>query len=394
MTDAAVPRLSARVRPARRSAARPTRLLRPRRVAVTVALSATAAVLLSACGDSLPGTAAVVGDQRISDNQVQNLVDESLASPGVREALPSSDYKGDLGAYRRSVLNLEVERVLAEAGAARLGIDIDENKVEARYKFFESQLGGSSSFASELATRLAVSPALYRQLVRTEVIESEIGYEDGGVKRPTDAQLQALYRQYLPTAVSATLGLIQVPDQAAANKEAAALAKAPDTFATVAAKYAAAGSQTAPDAQKYVLSRLPQDLSAKLQKTKKNTTFAYALSDGGQAAFFVIRFAGIETPTLESVRPQLEAQTVQQAAAAGQKYLGQVAKDMGVNVNPRYGSWDAEKLSITDFINPVISPTPTPAATSPGLVPSDGGTGTDGDTGTGAEPTPTTSPSG
>lgn len=393
MTDAAVPRLSARVRPARRPFAATGR----RRTTVAVALSATAAVLLSGCGGSMPGTAAVIGDQRISDDQIQDLVDQSLSSPGVRAALPNSDYKGDLGAYRRSVLNLEVERVLAEAGAQRLGIDIDETKVESRYRFFEQQLGGSSSFASELAARLAVSPSLYRQLVRTEVIESEIGYEEGGVKRPTEAQIQALYRQYLPTAINATLSLIQVPDQATATREAAALQNAPNTFAAVAARYAAAGSQTAPQAQKYVLGRLPQDLAATLEKTEPNTIFPYALGNGGQAAFFVIRFGGIERPTLASARPQLEAQTLQQAAAAGQKYLATVAKDLGVNVNPRYGTWKVEDLSITDFVNPVVKPTP---ASPTGQLPGDGGPGpgSDGGAGTepgpGGQPTPTASPGG
>jgi parvulin-like peptidyl-prolyl cis-trans isomerase-like protein len=392
VTDAAASRPSARVSVARPAAVSSSGRRR-RRLAVAAALSATAALLLSACGDSRPGTAAVVGQHRITDGDLQTLVDESLSAPGVRAALPASDYKGDIGAYRRAVLNVEVERLLAESGAQKLGIAIDENSVDARYKFFEDQSGGSSSFAAQLASRLAVSPSLYRQLVRTEVIESEIGFTAGGVKRPTAAQLQALYQQYLPTATSATLSLIQVPDQAAANQAAAELTKAPDTFATVAARYAGSGSQTAPDPQKYVLSRLPADLGAKLEKTAKNTIFPYALASGTSKAYFVIRFAGIERPTLESARPQLEAQTLQQAATAGQKYLQTVANDAGVDVNPRYGTWKADQLAITDFVNPVIKPTPSPPAASGSVLPGDGSTGGDpgdGSTGgTGAQPVPT-----
>jgi hypothetical protein len=390
VTDAAVSRPSARVSAARPFAATPSGSRRRLRIAAAVALTAAAALLLSACGSSRPGTAAAVGAQRISDGDLQNLVDESLSAPGVRAALPNSDYKGDIGAYRRAVLNVEVERLLAERGAQKLGIGIDENQVDARYKFFEQQSGGSGSFASELASRLAVSPSLYRQLVRTEVIESEIGYSEGGVHRPTDAQLQTLYQQYLPTATSATLSLIQVPDQATANQAAAALKNAPQTFAAVAARYAGSGSQTAPDPQKYVLSRLPKDLTATLEKTPKNEIFPYALSNGDAKAYFVVRFAGIDRPTLESARPQLEAQTLQQAAAAGQKYLQGVARDLGVDVNPRYGTWKADQLAITDFVNPVIKPTPSPPAASGGVLPGDGTTGgTGADPGTGAAPVPT-----
>ena len=414
MTDAAVPRPSARVRPARPSAAPGSPRPRRRRVATGVALSAVAALLLSGCGNSRPGTAAVVGETRISDNDLQTLVDQSLSAPGVREALPNSDYRGDLGAYRRAVLNVEVERLLAESGARRLGIDIDENKVNARYRFFEQQSGGAGSFASELAARLAVSPSLYRQLVRTEVIESEIGYEEGGVARPTEAQLRAQFEQYLPTAITATLSLIQVPSAAIATREAAGLKQTPGEFETVAAKYAGAGSQTAPTPQKYVITRLPPDLGARLEKATPNEIFPYSLSNGQAQAFFVIRFAGIERPTLESARPQLEAQSLQQAAAAGQSYLSGVAQDLGVDVNPRYGTWKVDELAITDFVNPVIKPTPAPPASSGGVLPGEGGTapdesseGTEGSTGgtgteggagtdggTGATPAPTASPTG
>ena len=82
VNDAAVPRPSTRVSatsppagaaPAGTpSAARPRR----RRRIATAALSATAALLLSACGDSQPGTAAVVGDQRVTPHDLQSHVDE------------------------------------------------------------------------------------------------------------------------------------------------------------------------------------------------------------------------------------------------------------------------------------------------------------------------------
>jgi peptidyl-prolyl cis-trans isomerase SurA len=304
----------------------------------------------------------------------------------VRAALPNSDYKGDVGAYRRSVLNVEVEQLLAESGARRLGITVDERAVDARYKSIEDQSGGPDAFASELASRLAMSPSLYRQFVRTEVLESEIGYAQGKVKRPTDAQLQALYRQYLPTATSATLSLIQVPSQAIADQATALLKNDPSKFEAVAAQFAGAGSQTSPQPAKFPLSRLPADLVTTLQKTPKNEIFPYSLAGGGAKAFFVMRFGGIETPTLEEARPQLEAQTLQQATAAGQKYLQGVAGELGVDVNPRYGTWKQDQLAITDFVNPVIKPTPSPAPSSPGTLP--GGDGTSGGAGTQPSPTP------
>jgi len=376
VTDAARPRLSCRPVPTRR------------RAVTGLALSAAAALLLTGCGQLRLGSAAIVGDQRISDERVQSLVDESLAAPGVREALPTSDYKGDLGAYRRAVLNVEVERLLVETALRRLAIPVDEGRVDSRYRFFEQQSGGAGQFASELAARLAVSPTLYRQLVRTEVLESEIGYEQGGVRRPTEDQLRALYRQALPGAVTATLSLIQVPDEATAKRVLAELTAEPASFAKVAARYAGADSQTAAQPRKYVLSRLPVDLAARVQRAERNEIFSYRLSDGSAQAFFVIRSGGVERPSLDSLRPQLEAQTLQQAAAAGQKILSRLAREIGVDVNPRYGTWKVDQLAITDFVNPVIKPTPSPPAPTGTLPGSPADPGGGGPADPGASPTP------
>jgi hypothetical protein len=407
VNDAAVPRPSARDSAASPSAsaspavipsagASPAvmppagRTRRRRRVAVAAALSATAALLLSACGDSRPGTAAVVGDQRITDGDLQSLVDASLSAPGVRAGLPKSDYKGDIAAYRRSLLNVQIERLIAEAGARQLGLTIDENAVNATYNAIQDGSGGPAAFASALAAQLAMSPSLYRQTVRTDVIESQIGYAQGKVKRPTDAQLQALYKAFLPTATTATLSLIQAPSQAIAEQATALLKRDPSQFEAIAAQLSGAGSQNSPKPNKYSLNQLPPDLVATLQKTPKDGIFSYSLDNGGAKTFLVIRSGGIQTPTLEQVRPQLEAQTMQQATAAGKKYLQGVAGDLGVDVNPRYGTWKPDELKITDFVNPVIRPTPSPAA-SGGPLPGGGGTngGPGGTGGTGTQPAPT-----
>ena len=391
VNDAAVARPSARVSAASLPAGAPpagtpiaARSRRRRRLVAAAALSATAALLLSACGDSRPGTAAVVGDQRITDSDLQNLVDQSLSAPGARAALPNSNYKGDLGAYRRTVLGGEVERLLAEAGARKLGVTVDENAVDSRYKFIQDQSGGPDAFASQLTSRLAMSPALYRQFVRNEVIESEIGYAQGNVKRPTDAQLQGLYQQYLATASSATLSAIQAPSQAVAEQTAARLKSDPSQFDAIAAQVGGSGSQQAAQPQKIPLNQLPADLVATLQKTPKGEIFPYVVDNGGAKTYLVIRTGGVETPTLEQARPQLEAQALQQATTAGKKYLTGVASSLGVEVNPRYGAWQQNQLQITDFVNPVIKPTPSPSP-SGGTLP-DGGTS--GGAGTQPSPTP------
>jgi len=253
-----------------------------------------------------------------------------------------------------------VERLLADAGAARLGIRVDESEVEARYRSAQQQAGSAAAFAAQLAAQ-PISPALFRQLVRNEVIESEIGYQRGGVRRPTESQLRAAYEQYLPTATTANLTLIQVPDAATSRRVLAAVRADPAAFGSIGAQFSQ--QKAPPKAQDIALNQLPPDLVSRLQRTERNTIFAYQLSNGGAQAFFVIRFGGIKRPTLQSARPQLVAQSVRQAALAGQKYLAQVAGELGVDVNPRYGTWTTRDLAIGEFVNPVIKPTPAPAPT-------------------------------
>jgi SurA N-terminal domain len=353
----AVPRLSRSAGPAGSAGA--ARRRPPSRFAAGIVLAATAALVLSGCGEMRPGAAAVVGDQRITDERLQAMVDESLAAPGARQGL-ATNFRGDLAAYRRSLLRVEVERLLAEASAARLGIRVDESEVEARYRSAQQQAGSAEAFAARLAAQ-AISPALFRQLIRNEVIESEIGYQRGGVRRPTESQLRAAYQQYLPTATTANLTLIQLPDAATSRQVLAAVRADPAAFGQIGAQFSQ--SNAPPQAQDLALNTLPADLVSRLERTERNTIFAYQLSNGGARAHFVIRFGGITRPTLQSARPQLVAQSVREAALAGQKVLGQLADELGVEVNPRYGTWTTKDLAISEFVNPVIKSTPAPAPT-------------------------------
>jgi hypothetical protein len=337
-------------------------------MAVT-ALAAVAALALSGCQNRV-GAAALVGDQRISDDRLQTLIKDALASPGVRDALPNSSYKGDLASYRRTVLNLEVELSLAETVARGLDIRVDQATVDQRYRYYEQQSGTPAQFAADVAERLAFSPELFRELVRREVIEAEIGYQKGGVHKPTQAELRQMYESYASTQAAATLSLVQVPDEAAARAALARIQADPAALDEVAKQYADI-QQTSSSPQRYVLSRLPDDLTAKLATLRPGDVFSYRLASAGAPVFYVIRFDGIQRPTLESARADLESQSIQNAAKAGHDYLSTAAKPIGVQVNPRYGSWDGRTLSIVDFVNPAVRPMPAPSTPEP----STGGTG-------------------
>jgi hypothetical protein len=372
VTDTTVPRLS---RPAAGGRRR-----RPGRIAAA-ALAATAALVLSGCGDLRSGAAAVVGGHRITDETLQGLVEDSLSAPGAREGL-ASNFGGDVGAYRRSVLLVQVRLLVAQAAAERLGVPVNQAAVESQYRAAEQQSGGAAAFATRLASQ-PVSPALYRDILRGDLINAEIGYRQGEVQRPSESQLRAAYAQYLTTATTANLTLIRVPDAATSRRVLTQVEADPAAFGSIGAQFSE--NRQPPQAQDLPLSSLPPDLVSRLRRTEPGTILDYRLSNGGAQAFFVMRFGGIKRPTFQAARPQLEAQAREQAQAAGQKYLVQVARDLGVEVNPRYGTWNPQNLGITAFVNPVIKTTPPAPSGVPG-----GGPPAEPST----APTPVPSPSG
>jgi hypothetical protein len=358
VTDTAASRLSRLSRPARpQRPAGPPRRRPSGRLAAVAALAAATALVLSGCGQVRTGAAAVVGDQRISEASLQQLVNDSLSAPGARQGL-ESNFRGDVGAYRRSVLLVQVRLLVAEAAADRLGIAVDEAEIESQIRSAEQQSGGAAAFATRLAQQ-PVSLELYRDIVRGDVINAQIGYREGNVRRPSDGQLRAAYAEYLNTATTANLTLIRVPDAATSRRVLAQVQGDPASFGSVGAQFSP--TRQPPQAENLPLSSLPADLVSRLERAERGSIFAYRLVNGGAQAFFVIRFGGINRPSFEAARPQLEAQARQQAQSEGQKYLVAVARDLGVDVNPRYGTWNPQNLGISAFVNPVIKPTATPA---------------------------------
>jgi len=350
-----------------------------------IAVAVVAALLASGC-QSRAGTAAVVGDQRITDDQLQSMVRDALAFPGVRAALPNSSFKGDVGQYSRNVLYVEVSRLLAEQAAGKLGITVTDAAVADRYKLYEDTNGGAAGFPSVVASQLAYSPSLFRDRVRSEVFQVELGYQAGGVHRPTEAELRQTFASSGLAAPKWTLRLIQAPDEATARTVLTKVQQDPGSFASVAQQL---GGQAEP--QDFTAEQLPPEVRKKLATAKPGDVFIFA-QPGSQV--YVIKYDKVTRPTFESSRAQLLSQSAKTAMDAGVAYLAKQSGDLPrVEINPRYGSWDASKLTIADFVNPVLSPTPTPAPSSAadgsgaGSGAADGSGGGDGSAG-GATPEP------
>lgn len=71
----------------------------------------------------------------------------------------------------------------------------------------------------------------------------------------------------------------------------------------------------------------------------------------------------IQQALVEKLAP---GQSTTEQAAALQKYLGDLSKQIGVSVSPRYGSWDAAKVAVVAPVNDLSSPAASPSASPSG----------------------------
>lgn len=151
-----------------------------RRTAVAGFLLAVGALALTGC-QSTAGTAAFVGDQRISEQQLQTRVTEGLAQQGVRDAV-AQQFGGNIGQFRRSLLDREIEHVLVTDAVQRTGVKVTDAQVRQLIDI----VGGSAT----VQARQGMSAETVFRQARDELLVAEIGYTKAGVPRPAGNDLR------------------------------------------------------------------------------------------------------------------------------------------------------------------------------------------------------------
>lgn len=324
-------------------------------------LLAAAAFVLTACQPST-GTAAYVGNDRITEEQFQAAVNDGLSQPGVQEAI-NQQYGGDLSEYRRSVLFRAVQHRLVTVAEQQTGVRTNDADV--------AQLIELEGGFARLRTSGGLSAAAATEQARDQLLTIELGYTRGGVPRPAEAELRAAYRAKRVDSATAQLGLLELPDAATARRVLAQLRTDPSGFDALAARYPA-GSQ--PAAAPYKVSDLSQQLRQKVAAAAPGTFLSYsAIGPDGGPQNLVIKVYRVDVPTFEQLRLSLSQESLARAYSAGQGYLAKLAQTLGVRVNPRYGTWNARALQIDAATNPVLTLTGPTSSSGAATLPNPGG---------------------
>jgi FKBP-type peptidyl-prolyl cis-trans isomerase (trigger factor) len=147
---------------------------------VRVAAAIVLVIVLAGCGGG--ETVARVGDEKISEEKVEQLVEhfeEEFAREG-RE-FPA---KGSAGyeTVERQVLRLLVFRAQLEQAAAKLGIEVDEEEVEERLSQSEEAAEEGEGEEGE---------AYFENAMRIQLVREKVAAKLGGIEALNDWVAQA-----------------------------------------------------------------------------------------------------------------------------------------------------------------------------------------------------------
>lgn len=151
-----------------------------RPAAIATAL-AGAALVLSGCGNGNPGAAAVIGPDRISENELASAVETILTAQGRPVGTPNEE-------LTRSTLDRMVKEAIVDMAAQKAGVVVTQGEIDRALADYEVQAGGADAFKGILLGQ-GIAPS----------------QADGAVK--LNLQAQKLAQAIAPGADAQTAGL-------------------------------------------------------------------------------------------------------------------------------------------------------------------------------------------
>jgi parvulin-like peptidyl-prolyl isomerase len=339
-----------------------------RRLPFPIAPAVLLAVLLTGCAaDGLtPNQAARVNGVVIT---VASVADQVEATKAAAQTGPSAGQSPlDGGNLTRQILDLLITTELVVDGARHEGIDVTDAQVERRVQELRDRVpGGDAGFAAALA-REGLTEAILRSQVRRQLAVTAV--TERLVPGRTDAELAAELRRRRNDFLQVRARHILVPDQATATRVRAELAAGGDWNALAARLSTDPGSkqrggdlgplskgQTVPEFDNVLFA-----LAGQGECKGKTGACTSPLSQPVKTQFgwHVIQVTGTVLPPLDQVRAQLEGDRLEQERQkALDAWLKELAVAADVRVNPRFGAWSAERVTLTDRPTAPVMPTTT-----------------------------------
>jgi parvulin-like peptidyl-prolyl isomerase len=334
-----------------------------------LAVSAVSALVLTGCGDGTvrTGAAATVGDERITTSALDGYVARGLKDPTAQQKVGT-----DKAAFERDALSRIVQHDIVVAAADKLGVTVDGADVDRYVADLDQQIvqSGQGTSLQAAAAAAGIAKADQRQFFTDLVLKEAIGDKLTESIEVPDKVLQDGYQQSIANYDKVHSAHILVATRPLAESILRQVKADPASFAALAAKYSTDTGSKANGGDLGFQGR------GALVKPFENAIFSakpgsFVLVQT-QFGFHVIHVIERKTTTFEQAKRDLRRQLLaDQRNKATSEYLTKTAKDLGVHVNPRFGTWDAATQDVvaasdcagTSFASP--SPRPGGAAATP-----------------------------
>lgn len=330
-------------------------MIRTPRLLAVAALTA-ASLVLTGCGDgvSQTGAAATVGTERITTSELDALVVRSLKDPGAQQTVGA-----DKPAFQRAALRRLINHVLVSKAAEREGVTIDGADIDATFDKFAAQTGGPDGLKAE-AQKQGIAEADLRAELADVALRDALGDKLTESLEVPDAPLMQAYQENIAMYDQVRSSHIVVASQKQAKQVLAAVKADPTRFAALA-------KQLSIDmASKDIGGDLGLQGRGALEKSFESAIFdnppGSLVIAKTQLGFHVIKVVERRTTTFAEARAELRRTLLgQQRQTAVEAALARTAKDLGVEVNPRFGTWDAKQQQVVPAEDTgVTAPSPRP----------------------------------
>ena len=333
---------------------------------------------LAACGEVTgtgdPNVAATVNDSEIPVSEVEERFEQAKSQPQVAQQLESDTEGTYESEIQAQILTQLVVAQLLDEWADDLGVTASDEEVEEERTALIEQLGGQEAF-DQAVEQSGLSEADVTEQIRQRVLQNKITEEVSGEGEVTDAEIEEFYTQNQETRFGekATARHILVKDKAKADSIVADLKKGADFAKIAKAESTDPGSaeqggelpefgpgQMVPEFDKAVFS---SDVGELVGPVK--TDFGYHIIE------VLDKKPGQE---LADVEDEIRSELAQsQSGEVIQEELAKRTKEAVVEVNPRFGTWNAE----SGQVEPPKSAGDASEGGSevPGSVPSEGASG-------------------
>lgn len=318
-------------------------------------LAALAVLLLSACGagTARSGAAALVGDEQITVDTLRQVVERGLSDPQAAQQLGA-----DRDTFQRQALSRLINRILLENAARDADVQVSEADVNEQIERFVIEVGGRAALEMQ-AAQGGIQPQDLPRFVRDIVLEDQLASQlTEDVSVPTE-QLQALYDENIAQYDQVRSRHILVADEATARMLLEQVRQDPSRFVALAAQFSIDTSNK-DDGGELGLAGRGQFVPEFEQVLFSSPPGTFELANT-QFGWHVINVLERQTTTLEEATPELRRAALQeQRQAITLGALRETAERLDVTINPRFGRWDAESVTVAAVPNPngVLSPAP------------------------------------